>query len=406
MLLKNCSYIITQDRDRRILRNFDIRIENSKIREVGKNLNSEVILDCRNKIVMPGLINAHSHLAMTLLRGLCDDKELVYWLKKIHPTEKKLTRKDIYLGTILGCIESIKAGATTVNNSYLFLEEMKKAFEETGLRGFISSSRENGKIKKLRDTELVKISLSGYTPLHFSSGQFLNLKKLSDKHNKIINIHTAETRQEIYECKKKYGKYPVQFLDSIGILSNKTLLDHCNWITKDEINILKKHNCSIVHNPVSNMKLASGSTLPLPELLEKGVNVALGTDGPASNNNLDLFEEMKVVGLLHKYHRWDASAMPCQQIVDMATVNGAKALGINSGSIEEGKNADIITLGINEHLVPLNEKNILSNIVYSANGSDVSDSIINGKLVMKNRKLVNLKEEVIIKDAEGFKAGL
>jgi 5-methylthioadenosine/S-adenosylhomocysteine deaminase len=202
------------------------------------------------------------------------------------------------------------------------------------------------------------------------------------------HTHLSETRKEVYDHVKKTGKRPVESLDGIGFLDSKTVAAHCVWLTKREMDIIAKRGAHPSHNPTSNLKLASGGLAPIPELLERGVNISLGTDSCASNNNLDLFKEMKLAALLHKSAKWDARLVPAQAALDMATVNGAKALGINAGSIETGKLADIIIIGLRKpHLLPVND--IVSNIVYSMGGSDVDTSIINGKVVMKDRIVEN-----------------
>ncbi|HZX20714.1 MAG TPA: amidohydrolase [archaeon] len=396
MLLKNCAFIITQNPQRKILKNMDILIEEDRIKKIGKNIKAKNAIDCSNKIVMPGLVNTHTHLGMHSLRGKCDDKELFDWLAALEKEEQKMTEKTVYENTISGLKESIRFGSTTIYDSYKFPEIRVKAFKKIGARGVISSTVRDEKsfnaskkfLENLKE-DSIKVAIAANAVYSCSEELLKKIIEYSDKKNILRRIHVGETRKERYEILKNKGKLAIEYLDSIGFLSENTLLVHCIWITKGEIKKIAKAHAKVAHNPVSNMKLSSGGVMPLNEMLSEKVTVGLGTDGVASNNNLDLFEEMKTTALLHRHHKWDAKAVSNQEILDMATIKGAECIGLEKeiGSIEEGKKADIITLEIENNLKPVND--VVSNIIFSANGNNVNDVIINGKIILENRLFVN-----------------
>jgi 5-methylthioadenosine/S-adenosylhomocysteine deaminase len=236
-----------------------------------------------------------------------------------------------------------------------------------------------------------------------SEETLMKAKELADKNKVMMTMHLSETRGEVYEHEKKTGKRPPIFLDDIDFLADNFLAVHCVWMTVNDLNALAKHNVKVAHCPISNMKLASGGVAPLPEMFERNVAVSLGTDSTASNNSLDLFSEMKVCGLLHKTQRWDASVLPAQKILDLATIDAAKALKMEKslGSIEVGKKADMILIDLKQpNMTPTRDDNIVSNIIYSCNSGNVDTVIINGKIVMEKRKLLTADEGGILKKAE------
>lgn len=397
MLLKNCRYIVTQDCNRRILENCDVLIEGNTIARMGKNLKNgrgEEEIDCSGKIVMPGIVNTHTHLGMHSLRGRCDDSELFGWLSELEGYEKKLGAKEVKQNTIAGIEESVRFGTTTVYDSYKFPHERVEAFEEIGMRALVSST-----VRDERSFSESKKFLSGIKSGLVGGAVAANsiyacdeeiLRKViefSESKKFLRRIHVGETRKERFDTLKKTGKLAVEYLDSIGFLGQNCLLVHCIWITKGEIGRIARTGAKVSHNPVSNMKLSSGGVMPLPEMLAQNVTVGLGTDSVASNNNLDMFEEMKVAALLHKHHKWNAGAISAQQVLDMATIEGAKCLGIEGiGSIEGEKKADIITLEILRNLRPIND--LVSNIVFAANGLNVCDVVIDGKIILENKEFV------------------
>ena len=405
LILKNCRYVVSQNDSRDILEHVDIVIEKNKISSLSntKITSKYQVIDCSHNIIMPGLINMHTHLGMTFLRGLAEDMELMEWLeKKVFPEERKLRDHEVYNWTYHGATEAIRFGTTCLVDAYFFPFSIAKALEDIGIRAFIGSDIQEIKTCHANDAEdglkLSELFIKGYAdnnliiPMAYahslytcSKDTLLKVKKLSEKYKMPFCMHLAETRYEVDYSVKKYGLFPVSAASKLGLCKSNTIFAHCNWMTKDEIQLL--NGSTIVHNPISNMKLASGSTLPIPELINAKVNVCLGTDSVASNNNLDMFEEMKVSGLLQKYHRWDTKALPSQQILDMATRNAGIALKKKIGVIAKGYLADIIILEAKEHMMPLDKFRIVNNLVYSAKGSDVIMAIIDGE-IRYDRKLI------------------
>lgn len=404
MLLKNCRFLITQNATRDILEHVDVLIEDCVIKKVGKNLGKagKEYIDCSRKIVMPGLVNTHTHLGMHSLRGLCDDAELHDWLGIVYKEEKKLSDKQILENTEAGLREAIRFGATCIYDSYRLAEERATIFEKLGVRGCLSSTIRERKdiqiasrfVKQMLHAQagkqgMIKPIVAAHAIFSTDEEILREVIALSEKYNVMRRLHIGETRKERFDVQRQTGKLPIEYLDSIGFLDEKALLVHCIWITKGEIRLIAKSGTKVSHNPISNMKLASGGVMPLVEMMREGVTVGLGTDSVVSNNNLDLFEELKVTPLLHKQHRWDPKVITSQEVLDMATIQGARCLGFSDvGSIDAGKKADIITIDLAPHLLPATTKNVVSNIVYSANGNDVADSVIDGKVVMKDKGIL------------------
>jgi 5-methylthioadenosine/S-adenosylhomocysteine deaminase len=391
----------------------DVFVEGNRIKKIGRNLNlkaKEMIDSKGEKAILPGLINCHAHAAMVLFRAYADDLPLKQWLeKKIWPLERKLSKDDIYWGTKLACLESIKSGTTCFNDMYWFEEATVEATEEMGIRAVIGivlmdfmpmSQKENVekywnifKKEKFKTTTFAIAPHSIYTS---SKDNLIWAKNFAKRNNLILHIHLSETEKEVRDCVRKNKMRPAEYLDKIGFLNNRCILAHAIWLSGKEINILGKRKCSVVYNPCSNMKLAVGEIFPYKKLKEKNINVCLGTDGAASNNNLDMFEEMKFGSLLQKHREEDPTAAPAKEVFNWATINGAKALKIDSGEIEEGKLADLILIDLNKiYLIP--SHNLISDLVYSANGDCVSDVICNGKILMRERKIEG--EEKIKREA-------
>jgi 5-methylthioadenosine/S-adenosylhomocysteine deaminase len=419
ILIKD-GYVITVDPQRRIFERGSVAIEGGKIVAVGKGVKTkaETVIDARGKAVLPGLINAHTHLSMTLFRGVADDMPLMEWLEtKIWPIEVNLTADDCYAGALLGCLEMIKSGTTCFADQYFYMEDVVRAVGEAGLRGVLARGIIELDDPKKRETtiregeRLVKtchgkangriLTMFGPHSAYTCSPECLmRVKELAKKYKVGIHTHIAETQDEIGKITKKYGKRPVEHLDSIGFLGPEVLAAHCVWVTDQEIKIAQKQGVKPVHNPVSNMKTASGMA-PVPEMLAAGMPVALGTDGAASNNSLDMFDEMKFAALLNKVHKLDPTALPAQKVLEMATVNGAIALGLQDkiGSLEVGKKADIVLVDMKKpHLVPLH--NVISHLVYSAVGGDVDTVIVDGKILMQGCKVLTLDEDKILEGAQ------
>jgi len=390
----------------------DVFIEGNKIKKIGNNLNlraTEKIDGKKEKAVIPGLINCHTHAAMSLFRGYGDDLPLKEWLeKKIWPAEAKLTEEDVYWGTKLACLEMIKTGTTCFNDMYWYSEAVIKVSEEIGLRAMVGpliidfskkGSRENfEKIYKNFQVEksgLVDIAVAPHSIYGASKENLIWAKNFSKKNHLILHTHLSETEKEVKDCLKKFKMRPIEYLDKIGFLNENCVLTHSIWLNEKEIKILAKRKCSVVYNPCSNMKLASG-IFPYKKMKEAGVNITLGTDGPASNNSLDMFSEMKFASFLQKLSEEDPTIASAKEIFETATKNGARALKINAGEIKVGKLADLILVDLN-HVSFQPGHNFISDIVYSASRDCVSDVICNGKILMRERKIEG--EEKIKKEA-------
>lgn len=411
LLIKNCDWVVTQNKKREVLRAASILVQDGEIKQIGKNVrgpaDSEV--DGKGKIALPGLINAHTHLSMTLFRGYADDMQLQDWLqKKIWPLEAKLNGEACYYGALLGSAEMILSGTTSFLDMYFYMEDVARAVAESGLRGFLSyglidlfdpgkAQIERDKTKKFLDyvntmaNPRIRFSLGPHAPYTCSAETLLWAKEFAEKNNAILQIHLAETRKEQADFQKQHGMRVVEYLDKIGALSTNMLAAHCVWLTKSEVGLLAKAGVGVVHCPVSNMKLASGGVAPLPEMFEAGVAVGLGTDGAASNNTLDMFETMKVCALLHKAHRWDPTVLNAQKVLDLATIEGAEALGVEReiGSLEVGKRADIVLM--NARAPNMNptygEDTVVSDLVYSASSGNVDTTIVDGKVLMERGQI-------------------
>lgn len=388
----------------------NIYIEGNIIQEIGKKTEANHVIDGKNKAIIPGMVNTHTHAAMCLFRGYADDMKLDEWLQnKIWPLESKLRADDVYWGTKLACLEMIKTGTTTFNDMYFFMESAAKAVDEMGMRavlsyGFIdlfNDEKREKEIKKTKETirnienmhnDRIKPALGPHAVYTVSEEALRWVKNYADEKGLLVHFHLSETKKENIDFIKKHNKRPVKYLDEIGFLDKKLIAAHCIWLNDDDINLLEKHNVKISYNPTSNMKLASG-VMNYQKM--KKLSLSLGTDGCASNNNLDMFEEMKIGSLLQKSYFNDETIMPAKEIFSIATENGAKTLGFNAGGIEEGKLADVLLIDLKRPGMTPNH-NLISNLVYSGNGSVVDTTICNGKILMENRK-VKGEEEILEK---------
>ncbi|HQB18657.1 MAG: 5-methylthioadenosine/S-adenosylhomocysteine deaminase [Parcubacteria group bacterium ADurb.Bin247] len=381
----------------------DIFCQNGIIQKIDKKISkkSDIVIDCKGeKSAIPGLINGHTHSAMSLLRGIGDDMPLKEWLEdRIWPIEEKLSSDDIYWGTKFACLEMIKNGILFYNEMYMFPEISMQASEKMGIRSVtglvvmdVPKPKDvkeiEKKYQKIKETELSKISISPHSIYTVSKENLKWIVSFAKKNNLIIHIHVSETKDEVDFSIKNYKQKPINFLDSIGLLTKRTVMAHGVWIDDEEMEIIGKRKSSLIYNPTSNLKLAVGKIFPYDKAKKYKVNVALGTDGSASNNNLDLLEEMKIGSLIQKYIQNNPTALPAQEILDCATINGARAFGLNSGIISVGKNADIALINMKDiSLIP--GHNLVSDLAYSASGSVISDLICNGLPIMLNRKVEN-----------------
>ncbi|MBT8762671.1 amidohydrolase [Desulfohalobiaceae bacterium Ax17] len=386
----------------------DIYIRQNRFEKIGTNLNeqADVLIDGQDKAILPSFINSHTHAAMTLLRGYADDLELHTWLTKyIWPFEQNLTQEDVYLGTKLACLEMIKSGTTFFSDMYWYMPGTLQAVEDMGLRAALSSVfidfNDPKKAKKFRkrtreffaehtDTERIIFTLGPHAIYTVSKESLIWLKEFAQEKNLLIHIHIAETKKEVDDCLNEHGLTPVRYLEKIGFLGPNIISCHNIWVDEEEMDILAKHEVKIVHNPVSNMKLCSG-IFPYAKLKERDLCIGLGTDGCASNNNLDMLEEMKVATLLAKISSNDPTNFTAKEAFDCATINGAKIFGLDIGEIAPGKLADCILVDLNHpQLVP--NHNLISNMVYAASGECVHTTICNGQILMHDRQVPGEKE--------------
>jgi 5-methylthioadenosine/S-adenosylhomocysteine deaminase len=394
----------------------NIYIEDNLITEIGsEKVESEHVIDGRNKAAIPGLVNTHTHAAMTLLRSYADDLILDDWLKyKIWPIEANITKDDIYWGTKLACLEMIRSGTVVFNDMYYHGEVAAKAVEEMGIRGVLSevffdmfdeSIGEKGRksvesgITKLREfTSGRIIPALGPHAIYTVSGEGLQwVCEFAKEHDLLIHIHLAETKKENDDFVEKHGIRPVPYLEKIDFLGENIVMAHCVWLDRKDMEILAKHKVKISHNPISNMKLGVGAMLAYNDLRSAGCLVSLGTDGAASNNNLDLFDSMKFAALAQKMFTSDPTALSAHEVFDMATVSGASSLRVDSGEIREGKLADILLLDLKSPSFTPNH-NLISNIVYSANGSCVDTTICDGRILMRDKEVED--EQEVLKQAQ------
>ena len=392
----------------------DIYIVNSEIKKIGSDLVIETqvdeIIDCKDKLIVPGFINSHGHIAMTLFRSYGDDLNLMDWLNlKIWPAEAKLKGEDVYWGTMLGIAEMIKSGTTTAADMYFFKEDVVRAVDESGFRASISRGL-TGMEGLIANQELFKnfhgsadgritVMLGPHAIYTCSLDLLKETVKVAEKLDCPIHIHVSESVSEVENCKKEHGKSPVEVLDSIGLFDVKTLAAHCVHVSDKDIEIMARKNVKVAHNPGSNMKLASGIA-PVSKMLDANICVALATDGAASNNNLNMLKEIRLAALLHKVSSLDPLAIPAKTAIVMATKNGAEALNLQKlGELKEGYKADITIFDTSDvHWCPNHD--LVSLLVYAGNSSDVDTVIINGKVVLRNKKLTTIDEERVIFEAK------
>lgn len=412
-IIKN-AYILTMDPSVGDIENGVVVIENGTIKEIGTSTqcSAEKIIDAKGSVLMPGLINTHCHAGMTIFRGYADDMQLQDWLENhIWPAEAQLTDEDIYAGTRLACLEMIRSGTIAFADMYIHENRVAQAVDEAGIRAALSYGMIDFGDKEKADKELkegmefvkawngkadgrIDTMYGPHAPNTCSRDFLIRVKEQAVKDNVKIHIHVLETEAELNYMKENFGMCSIHFLKDIEFWGTDVIAAHGVWLSDGDIKILAEYGVNISHNPVSNMKLASG-ICPVSKLLNEGANVCLGTDGCASNNNLDMFEEMRTAALLQKVSTMDPTVLPARTVLEMATVNGAKALGINSGMLKEGYNADMIIVDMNKaHLTPVYD--VASHLVYAASGKDVKTTIVNGKLLMEDGKVISMNEQEVI----------
>jgi 5-methylthioadenosine/S-adenosylhomocysteine deaminase len=429
--------VVTVDKERRVIKNGAVAIEGNRIAFVGKmaeveqKYKAEKKIDARGKAVFPGFINAHTHMFQVLLRNLATDMVLLEWLKRsIWPMLFSMRERDVYVSSLLGCLENIRSGVTcVVDNHYggRYYDEVVNAMMESGVRGCVPRggyevNAMEGLLEDrdriLSDTErLIKqwhgaangMIMIGVAPMHpcFASREFLiKAKELSDKYGVVYHTHTGESKRDQELNLAYHGKTDVELLNELGILSARYHAVHAVWVSQHEVGMLAKAGAHAIHNPVSNMYLGSG-VAPVPEMLAAGVNVALGTDGPASNNNQDIIQSMKFAACLHKVNKLDPAIISAKQVLEMATLGGARALGLEHeiGSLEAGKKADITIVDMQRpHIAPVHDP--VASLVYCANCGDVDTVIIDGRVVMEGGEVKTVNELEILRKSYEVVEGL
>lgn len=393
----------------------DILISGNTISNISDTLDitADKIIDGKDKVVFPGLINMHTHAAMTLVRGVCEDKPLQEWLQEIWKIEDHISDEMIYVGTKLAILEMIKSGTTCFLDMYWGLPQAQQAIEEMGIRGVLTcvfmdqfdpAVAQKKKKECQRVYELSKdwcsrarFGVSIHSDYTVSEESMRWAGAFAKDHDLILHTHIAETSKEVEECRERYGLSTVSHFDSLGLLDEQTIAAHCVWLDENDIEILGKRGVSVVHNINSNLKFSSGYKFKYNELRDAGANVCIGTDGAASSNNLDILEAMKTAAFMQKAWRKDPKSMPLDELIALATINGAKGLGLNAGKIEEGALADMMLVDTRSSAFVPNY-NFESNLIYAANSSCIDTLICDGNVVMENRKVAG--EEKILEEAD------
>lgn len=397
-----------------IIRKADLYVEGNRIVSIDeepKGFQAEKIIEGKDRLAIPGLINCHTHSYMSFMRNVADDLSFMDWLfGTIDPIEQKMTDEDTYWGACLAIIEMMKSGTTCFNDMQMNIHQTTRAVKESGMRavicrGLVGSGDDEGGQMRLRqafeerdaakDCDRLSFMLGPHAPYTCDEGYMRIVSEEAKKNHMRIHVHLSESESEIQQIKEKYGCSPIEMAERNGLFDVPAIAAHCVQITESDMEILKAKGVSVVTNPASNMKLGNGFA-PVSEMLEKGINVCIGTDGAASNNSLNLFHEMSLLALIHKGVKRTPQCISAAQNFRIATINGAKALGLSEeiGSLEVGKKADIAILNLNTpSLTPRN--NLLAGLSYSANGSEVETVIIDGKITMENRRVLTMDEEVV-----------
>ncbi|MGE5474846.1 MAG: amidohydrolase family protein [Ignavibacteriales bacterium] len=420
LLIKNAK-ILTMNSNMDVIEKGNIAIRDDKIYYVSDNnvippdFSTSNVIDAKGMLVMPGLVNAHTHIAMTLLRNYADDLPLEQWLfNKIFPVEDKMIPEDIYWGSMLGIVEMIKSGTTCFADMYSSMEEVARAVAETGIRANLSRGLicpdndftiENDiRIKETRElfnnwhgkeNGRIKVYVAPHSVYTCCPSYLQETVNLAKELNTGIHIHLLETKVEERDSIKNFGCTSIEHCDKMGMFDVPTIAAHCVHLSDQDLNVIAKRKVNIAHNPGSNLKLASGIAR-LPEMLHKGINVALGTDGTASNNNLDMFEEIRLAALISKGFHMNAVLITAAESLRMAVNNGAKALGFGDevGEIKAGMKADLLIIDTDRaNYIPAN--NMISALAYSSNSQDVDTVIVDGKILMKHRELKTIDEEKV-----------
>jgi len=427
-ILKN-AIVLTMNQNYEIFDPGAIAIDGDKIIAVGSQdeillqYQANEVIDCGKKVLLPGLVNVHTHIPMTLLRGLSDDLRLDVWLMGyMMPVEREFVSPEfVQLGTKLGCAEFIRSGVTTFNDMYYFEDEVAEATAEVGLRAVVgqtvmkfsapdaesyedSLELSENLIKKWQGHALIVPAIAPHAVYTCTPDVFNSVVELAKKYDARVHFHVSETKDEVENLRKEHGLPVVPYIRKFGMLETKLIAAHCVHLDEGEIRTLQHAGVGIAHNPTSNLKLASGFA-PVARMMHLGCNVGIGTDGPASNNDLDMFEEIRLATLIAKASSGDPTALPARQTLAMATIIGAKALYLDEiiGSLEPGKRADLILVDIsplhNQPRFLRDPDGIYAQLIYAAKSTDVTDTMVNGKWLMRDQELLTLDEEHLVAEA-------
>ncbi len=420
--------VVTMDGARRVIENGGIAIKGGRIvavddtAAIDRSYAARQIVNATGKVVIPGLINGHTHVPMTLFRGLADDLDLQEWLTKyIFPAEaKNVTEEFVRVGTRLGLAEMIRSGTTTYCDMYYFEDAIADETSKAGMRGVlgetvidfpVADNKTNAEamayvekfVRHWKGNALITAAIAPHAPYTVSEEHLRAVRAFSDRTGAPIVTHISETKREVDDSIKAKGASPVDYLNRIGFLNNRVIAAHMVWPSEEELGLLRKLGVGLVHNPQSNMKLASG-VAPVPQMLKEDLPVGLGTDGAASNNDLNLWEEMDTAAKLHKLISKDPKVVSAEEAFEMATLRGARALHLEKeiGSIEKGKRADLVIVDLDD-LNQTPSYNIYSDLVYATKAADVRTVIIEGRIVMRDRRLLTLNEVTIKADARRYR---
>lgn len=411
--LKNILALVPEG-NRDVIKETSIYIEGNRIVSIGQEpagFQADKVIEGKDRLAIPGLINCHTHSYMSFMRNIADDLSFMDWLfGKIDPLEQQMTDEDAYWGACLAIIEMMKSGTTCFNDMQMNIHQTTKAVKESGMRAVIcrglvgTGNDEAGQVRLAQafeerdaaaDCDRLTFMLGPHAP-YTCDDEFMRIvSQEAQKNNMSIHVHLSESESEIQQIQEKYGCSPIEMADRNGLFNVPAIAAHCVQVTEKDIRILKNKNVSVVTNPASNMKLGNGFA-PIPAMLEAGINVCLGTDGAASNNRLNLFHELSLLTLIHKGVARTPQCISAEEGFRIATINGAKALGLEDqiGTLEAGKKADIAILDLNvPSLNPRN--NLIAGLSYSANGSEVETVIIDGKITMENRQVLTMDESLV-----------
>jgi 5-methylthioadenosine/S-adenosylhomocysteine deaminase len=411
--------VLTVNDAQEIIEEADVVVEGQVIGYAGPKRDWQTsfnrVINGRGKLLAPGFVNAHGHAAMTLLRSFADDVPLMYWLeKRIWPVEARLKREDVYWGTLLAIVEMLRSGTTTFTDMYFFMTQVAEAVDETGIRGVLARGLvgvgEQAE-KGLESSERfiagwhgraggrITTMLGPHAPYTCPPAYLQKVMQLQEKLNVPVQIHLSETLEEVRRIKEQYGLSPVALLKETGLLERPVIAAHCVHLSSEDIDIMRDYDVHVAHNPGSNLKLGSGIA-PVPDMLDRGLVVGLGTDGAASNNNLDMLEEMRLAALLHKGSRQDPTAITAHEALRMATSHSARAVFLDDvGIVAAGKKADLIMLDLHKpHLTPRHD--LVAHLVYAAQPDDITLVMVDGKILLENGELTTLDEEKIMFQAQ------